>query len=134
MKNNQTLYLNCFCTCRLLCPWDFLSKNTEVGYHFLLWGIFPTQGQSLCLLLWQSESLPLYHLGSPRTPFSQFYCSPISEIPALGRDLGKQLCEPGAHRYPSAFSYCRGKGLLGASTSELASSFELIHVVIPNKE
>ena len=28
---------------RLLCPWDFLGKNTGVGCHFLLRGIFPTQ-------------------------------------------------------------------------------------------
>ena len=27
----------------LLSPWDFLDKNTEVGCHFLLLGIFPTQ-------------------------------------------------------------------------------------------
>ena len=27
---------------RLLCPWDFSGKNTEVGCHFLLQGIFPT--------------------------------------------------------------------------------------------
>ena len=25
---------------RLLCPWDFLGKNTGVGCHFLLQGIF----------------------------------------------------------------------------------------------
>ena len=29
---------------RLLCPWDFPSKNTGVGCHFLLQGIFLTQG------------------------------------------------------------------------------------------
>ena len=30
---------------RLLCPWNcFLGKNTEVGCHFLLQGIFLTQG------------------------------------------------------------------------------------------
>ena len=27
---------------RLLCPWDFWGKNTGVGYHFPLQGIFPT--------------------------------------------------------------------------------------------
>ena len=35
---------------RLLCLWDFPGKNTEVGYHFLLQGIFPTQGSNLHLL------------------------------------------------------------------------------------
>ena len=32
---------------RLLCPWDFPSKNTEVGCRALLQGIFPTQGLNL---------------------------------------------------------------------------------------
>ena len=35
---------------RLLCPWDFPGKNTGVGCHFLLQGIFPTQGYNSCLL------------------------------------------------------------------------------------
>ena len=53
---------------RLLCPWNFPGKNTGVGCHFLLQGIFPTQGSNpnlLCLLHWQVDSLPLSHLGSP---------------------------------------------------------------------
>ena len=29
---------------RLLCPWDFPGKNTGVGCHFLLQGIFLTKG------------------------------------------------------------------------------------------
>ena len=36
--------------CRLLCPWDSPGKNTGVGYHFLLQGIFPTHGLNPCLL------------------------------------------------------------------------------------
>ena len=47
---------------RPLCPWDFPGKNTGVGCHFLLRGIFLTQG----CLLWQVDSLPLNHQGSPR--------------------------------------------------------------------
>ena len=35
---------------RLLCPWDFPGKDTGVGCHFLLQGIFPTQGSNPCLL------------------------------------------------------------------------------------
>ena len=27
----------------VLCPWDFPGKNTGVGCHFLLQGIFPTK-------------------------------------------------------------------------------------------
>ena len=54
---------------RLFCPWDFPGKNTGVGFHFLLQGIFPTQKLNLSfpwLLHWQVGSLPLCHLGSPQ--------------------------------------------------------------------
>ena len=52
----------------LLCLWYFPGKNTGVGYHFLLEGIFSTQGSDpslLHLLQWQVDSLPLRHLGNP---------------------------------------------------------------------
>ena len=48
-------------------PWDSPGKNTGVGRHGLLQGIFPTQGSSprpLHLLHWQADSLPGSHLGS----------------------------------------------------------------------
>ena len=35
---------------RLLCPWDFPGKNIGAGCHFLLQGIFPTQGLNPGLL------------------------------------------------------------------------------------
>ena len=44
------------------------SKNTGMGCHFLLQGIFPTQGSNVCflhLLHWRADSLPPSHLGSP---------------------------------------------------------------------
>ena len=43
----------------------FLDRNTGEGCHFLLQGIFLTQGFNLhllCLLHWQADSLPLSHL------------------------------------------------------------------------
>ena len=52
----------------LLHPWDFPGINTGVGCHFLLQGIFPIQGLNqhfLSLLHWQTDSLPLCHLGRP---------------------------------------------------------------------
>ena len=49
----------------LLCPWDFPGRRTRMVCHFLLQGIFPTQGLSLHLLHWQVDSLPLSHGGSP---------------------------------------------------------------------
>ena len=55
---------------RLLCPWDSQGKNTAVGYHFLLQGIFLIQELNsclLCLLHWQEGSLPLASPGKPCT-------------------------------------------------------------------
>ena len=46
----------------------FPGKHTGVVFHFLLQGIFPTQGSNLCLLCLlyrQADSLPLSHQGSP---------------------------------------------------------------------
>ena len=57
---------------RLLCPWNSPGRNTGVGCHFLLQGIFPTQGSNsrlLHLLHWQAASLPLSHLGSLHPSF-----------------------------------------------------------------
>ena len=57
-----------------LCPWDFPGRNTRVGCHFLLQGIFPTQGSN--------SGLPhcrqmLYHLSH--------------HIVGLGSNRGKKL-------------------------------------------
>ena len=38
--------VDCSQPSRLPCPWDFPGKNTGVGCHFLLQGIFPTQGSN----------------------------------------------------------------------------------------
>ena len=43
-----------------LCPWDFPDKNTRVGCHFLLQGVFLTQGSNPHLLhwaTWEAQSL-----------------------------------------------------------------------------
>ena len=43
---------------RILCPWDFPGKNTGMGSHSLLQGIFLTQGLNLGLLLCRQILLP----------------------------------------------------------------------------
>ena len=64
---------------RLHCWWNFPGKNTGAGCHFLLWGIFLTQGSNvcllsllcphlLCLLRWQADSLPLWTPGKSPLP------------------------------------------------------------------
>ena len=50
---------------RLLCPWDFSGKNTGVGWHSLLQGIFPTQGSNPGLLHCRRILNLLRHQGSP---------------------------------------------------------------------
>ena len=42
---------------------NFPGKNTRLGCHFLLMGIFQIQGSNSCLLHWHVDSLPLNHLG-----------------------------------------------------------------------
>ena len=49
---------------KLFWPWDFRGKNTGVGCHFLLLGIFPTQGSDPHLLHRPVDSFPLSLLGS----------------------------------------------------------------------
>ena len=51
---------------RLLCPWDSPGKNTIVGCHFLLQGIFLIQRLNPHLPHWQAGSLPLVPLGKPK--------------------------------------------------------------------
>ena len=49
---------------RFPCPWDSPGKNTEVGCHSLLQGIFPIQGSNPCLLHCRQIPYHLSHQGS----------------------------------------------------------------------
>ena len=69
---------------RLHCPWDFPGKNTGVGCHALLHGIFPDQGSHLH---WQADSLPLSHQGSLR-------CWQNIQIPHMSK---ASPCLPSSH-------------------------------------
>ena len=52
---------------------EFPRKHTGAGCHFLLQGIFLTQGLNPRLLDWQEDSLPLSYLGSPDNRIGDFY-------------------------------------------------------------
>ena len=88
---------------RVFCPWNFAGKNSAVGCHFLLQGIFPTQGSNphlLHLLNWQADSLP-------RVPLlSDFYHHNL-ELPILGLYVNGillclyVLCMPRSVSFPS---------------------------------
>ena len=59
---------------RLLCLWNFPGKNTGAGCHFLLQGIFPTQGSNpclLCLLHWQTG---FFTTAPPGKRINWIYC------------------------------------------------------------
>ena len=62
----------------------FPGKNTGVGCHFLLQRIFPTRGSNPglpCLLCWQTDHLPLSHLGSPINSFTRWQmCTQLVKI------------------------------------------------------
>ena len=61
---SESLQLHGLYPNKLLCPWNFLGKNTGLGCYFLLQGIFLAQRLNLHLLHWQVDSLLLSHLGS----------------------------------------------------------------------
>ena len=50
------------------CAWDSSGKNTGVGGHALLQGIFLMQGSNLHILHWQVDYLPLSHQESHNVP------------------------------------------------------------------
>ena len=63
-------------TTRLLCPWNSLGKNTEVGSLSLLQGIFPTQGSNLGLPHCKQI---LYHLSHQTSLVAQR----LTHLPAM---------------------------------------------------
>ena len=77
----------------------FPGKNTGVGCHSLLQGLFPTQETNsylLCLLHWQAYSLLLSHLGNP--PAQIFGVNTVGMVRALtfqllDTTLRRDLCE-----------------------------------------
>ena len=71
---------SCICVClqryglqpaRLLHPWDFPGKNTGVGCHFLLQGIFQTQRSNPGLPHYRQTFYHLSHQGIPTKPKTQ---------------------------------------------------------------
>ena len=55
---------------RLLCPWKSAGKNTGVGCHALLQGIFLTQGLNPSLLHCRQI---LYHWATREAPYIHYY-------------------------------------------------------------
>ena len=71
LKVKVLVALLCPALCHLMdcclpdsCPWEYLGKNTGVGCHFLLHGIFPTQESNQNLLHCRQILYHLSHLDS----------------------------------------------------------------------
>ena len=86
--------------CQAPLSWDFPGKNTGVGCHALLQGIFPTQGLNLHLLgllHWQMGSSSLAPPGKPLCTFSSLQFSSVQfssvaqSCPTLCHPMG---CSP----------------------------------------
>ena len=123
---------------RLPCPWDSPRKNTGVGCHFLLQGIFPIQGSNWCLqrlLHWQADSLPLSHLGSAmqdRCPINTSRLIQVSSFCQL--TLKNAAAAKSLHSCPTLWGPIVGSppgspipGILQARTLEFLGCHFLLH-------
>ena len=75
LQSCLTLYnaMDCSSPGSFLHLWDSPGKNTGVGCHFLLQGIFLTQGLNPHLLHCRQILYPLSYLGSPKSLWGTFY-------------------------------------------------------------
>ena len=66
---SHSLWLHGLWPARLLCPWGSPGKTTGGGCHFLLQGMFPTQGSNPGLLHgWQIHLIPLLFSKKKKNP------------------------------------------------------------------
>ena len=71
---------------RLLCPWEFPGKKTGVGCHFLLQGIFLTQGLNphlLQLMHWQVNSYHYVTYTGKKKKRAMLWRSCLHSLPPL---------------------------------------------------
>ena len=73
LQSCLTLYNPMDCSPPGSCLWDFPGKNTRMDCHFLLQGIFLTQGSNPCLLYWLACSLSLTQQVREHNPTILFF-------------------------------------------------------------
>jgi len=74
---------------------EWVGKDTGVGCHALLQGIFPTQGLNLLLLHlqhWQAGSLPLVPPGKPISSGTPLYLRRGNLTPSLTQSFKLSTC------------------------------------------
>ena len=96
---------------RLLCAWDSPGKNTGVGCHFLLQGIFPTQKPNPGLLQCRQILYRLSYEGSIATKVV------ISSVQSLSRV--RLLVTPWTATCPASLSIINSWSLLRLLSIEL---------------
>ena len=102
---------SCLTPCNpwLLCPWNSPGKNTGVGCHSLLQGIFPNQGSNPRSPELQTDSLCFNHQGSPKVMSkSKYMIKYLTECPTYVNELLYYLCSD-----PIVFhiSFCHKLGI-----------------------
>ena len=103
---------------RLLCPWSSPGKNTGVGCHFLLQGIFPTQGSNSGLLYCRQILYQPSHQG--RLRILEWVAYPFSRWSSRSRNPTRVSCIAGGFFYQ--LSYQGSPILCGVNTLELPES------------
>ena len=95
-----------------VCSRNFSGKNTEVGCHFLLQGIFLNQGSNLCLL-----RLPLWQLGSlPAEPWGDVLTGALASVKHLTGTVLSLGTQPYSNKaQPHRWNHCRGRTRVGAA-------------------
>ena len=78
---------------KFFCPWNSAGKNTGVGSHSLLQGIFLTQGSNACLLHCRQILYCLNHKGSSKQP-SHFFLEALIKPTAAPRPLSMKCPHP----------------------------------------
>ena len=106
----------------LLYPWDFPAKNTGVGCHFLLQGVFLTQGSNLHLMHYR-RIIYCWATGRASSPQRSESCSVVSDslqphglVPGI---LQARILEWVAVPFSRGSSQPRG----GAQVSRIAARF-----------
>ena len=79
---------------KLLCPQDFPGKNTRVGCHFLLHGLFPTQEGSTWISCIAGRFFTTKPPGKPLLlPFSYFPLTQTSQLNFCDQTNSSWRCE-----------------------------------------
>ena len=91
---------------RLLRPWNFPGKSTEVGCHFLLQGIFPTQGSNLGLLHLRQT---LYHLSHQEAVIMKYYLALKKKKKEGNGAICNKMDEPKGHYAKSKWPVTEGE-------------------------